>query len=288
MKSKFSKYIELTKPKIAALNVLVAIVTMVLAKPYEINLQPLLFLIISGFLSAGGAATINCYLEKDLDAKMIRTKKRTLPSGLINPSIAFIQGLLMLSASLIISWFLLNPLTSIFIVLGAFTYIGIYTIWLKKRTSWNIVIGGAAGSFAPLAGWSAVTNAVSLEPVLLAILIFLWTPGHFWALACTNKKDYSAANIPMMPVLVDWHKSTRYILYSNIILVLFSLTFFITNISGIIFMIISLFTGLYIIYKNIDLVKNPNESNAWSSFKASSPYLIFILVGLLLDKYLMY
>ena len=145
MKSKFSKYIELTKPKIAALNVLVAIVTMVLAKPYEINLQPLLFLIISGFLSAGGAATINCYLEKDLDSKMIRTKKRTLPSGLINPSIAFIQGLLMLSASLIISWFLLNPLTSIFIGLGAFTYIGIYTIWLKKRTSWNIVIGGAFG-----------------------------------------------------------------------------------------------------------------------------------------------
>ena len=166
--SNIAKYIEITKPRIAALNILVAMIAMILAFSHNIQFGRLLVFVIVGFLGAGGAAAINSYAERDLDSMMARTKKRPLPTGAIKPlEKALFFGTGMNVTSRVLSWIFLNPLTSLFVGLGAAIYIVVYTIFLKKRTSWNIVIGGAAGSCAPLAGWAAATDGISLQSILI-------------------------------------------------------------------------------------------------------------------------
>ncbi len=284
--SALSSYVELAKLKIASLNVLVAAAAMILASQRSVNVNGLIILVALGFLGAGGSGVLNCYVEKDLDSLMERTKRRALPSGRIRPpEKAALLGVVMITAAVTFAWLLLNPLTSAFIGLGALIYVGVYTLWLKRRTPWNIVIGGAAGSCAPLAGWAAATNMISLPSASLAILIFLWTPGHFWALAIANREAYAAARIPMMPVLVNLDRASRRVLYSNLILLLFTPALVYANTGGLILTISLVFMGGLILYRNVRLLKEPNSQNAWLSFKASTPYLMVTFLAMLADTY---
>jgi len=195
----FSDYIALTKPKIIPLLVLVALGASVVAARSIPALTVLFGVLVGGALASAGALALNSYLEMGIDAQMKRTRSRPLPSLKIVPaSKALAFGLALLALGVTTAFFTLNPLSAFFIALGAFVYVPVYTLWLKPRTSWNIVLGGFAGSCAALAGWYAVTFDGAVVGWLLAALVFVWTPTHFWSLAVITDEDYSSAGIPML------------------------------------------------------------------------------------------
>jgi len=273
-------YLQLLKPRIVLLNVFVAAVAMFLA--WNGRVEPVIFTItlFAGATAVAGSGAINCFLERDLDGQMARTRTRALPSGRVAPNTAFLLGAILIIASLTVSAIFVNLLTSGFITLGIATYLVVYTLWLKKRSIHNIVIGGFAGSCSALAGWAAATNSVSLFSALLAILIFLWTPGHFWPLALSLKDDYANANIPMLPVTLGERGAVRVIAASNFLVVAFTFSFIIMQLSGLIYVIVaSIFGGLMVAW-NIRLLQLRTKAASWRVFKLSSVYLIALMAAM--------
>ncbi|MEM0173676.1 MAG: heme o synthase, partial [Sulfolobaceae archaeon] len=233
--SKIYYYIKLTKPNIIWLLDLAALGGSFLDYKGGIDIIKLIGVLIGGALASGGSMSINSGLEVSRDAVMLRTSKRPTVRGIISPRSAIIFGILLLAAGGLISLMLANFLTFLFVILGAFIYIIIYTIWLKPRSVWNIVIGGLAGSAAAWAGYASQHETLSLSAILLGLLIFMWTPGHFWALALRYKEDYERAGIPMLPVVINnERKSALYILVSNILMVPFAI-------------LLSLFVNIYFV-----------------------------------------
>ena len=283
-KETIGDYISITKPAIAALNVFVGVATMLLAAGLHLlNAYSLLLLVGAGFLSAGGAGALNCFIERQTDSHMNRTKSRAIPSGRISARGALTLGVVFSIVGVLLAT-LLNELTAAFIGLGVFWYVFIYTLWLKPRTKWNIVIGGAAGSFSALAGWAAITGTISLVAFLVALLIFLWTPGHFWGLAMAKSSEYASINVPMLPVVDGAHTSAVYTALSNIALFpftigLFALTASTTNILALAVLGVALiaFNARFLV-ANLRMIKNPVPTNAWRVFKMSISYLFVILV----------
>ncbi len=285
LRANLSDYFGLMKPAIAILNVFVGVATMLLA----VNLVsrfaiPLLLIILAGYLSAAGAGALNCFLERRLDAQMNRTRERPLPSGRISANGALLFGLVFSISGVVLAVILLNTLTALFIGLGVFWYVAVYTLWLKPRTKWNIVIGGAAGSFSALAGWAAATGSISLVGFLVALLIFLWTPGHFWGLALAKAKEYAKIQVPMLPVVDGAQKTAFYTAISNVALFPFTLGLFaLTAYEGNIFATIFLGSVLvafnvWFLIANLKMVKNPESMNAWRVFKMSTSYLFVVLL----------
>jgi protoheme IX farnesyltransferase len=277
-------YLSITKPAIAALNVFVGVATMLLAVGlYVLNAYSILLLVAAGFLSAGGAGALNCFLERRIDSRMSRTRNRAIPSGRISSRGALTLGLAFSMVGVVLAFFL-NGLTAAFIGLGVFWYVFIYTLWLKPRTKWNIVIGGAAGSFSALAGWAAVTGSVSVIAFLVASLIFLWTPGHFWGLAMAKSSEYASVNVPMLPVVDGAHISAIYTALSNIALFPFTLGLFtLTASRGNILVLVVLGIALIafnarFLAANVRMIKSPVPTNAWRVFKMSISYLFVILL----------
>ncbi len=210
----------LTKPGITALIVTVGVGGYFLASPLPIRVVPLLLLVAFGAAASAGAAMLNHYFDRDLDARMKRTRHRPLPDGRIAPDGAALAGGLLLSALGVGgAWFLLNPLTALMILLGGVTYVLVYTIWLKRRSSWNIVVGGFAGSAPALAGSAAAVGHLTPGALALALVLFLWTPPHFWSLALLLRNDYRAANLPMLPRMDDPAYSGRVVAISAALLV---------------------------------------------------------------------
>jgi len=280
-----SDYFALTKPAIALLNVFVGLATMLLAVGFHIVTVPSLLLLgVAGFLSAAGAGALNCYLERRLDFQMNRTRHRPLPSGRTSANAAFSLGLILSTSGVALAAFLLNALTASFIALGVCWYVLVYTLWLKPRTKWNIVIGGAAGSFSALAGWAAVTGSISAVALLVAFLIFLWTPGHFWGLAIAKSDEYAKAQVPMLPVIDGMRTSARYTALSNVALFpftvgLFALTANPSNLVVLIILgIILIAYNARFLVANLRLVKHPAVASAWSVFKMSIAYLFVVLL----------
>jgi protoheme IX farnesyltransferase len=277
-------YLSITKPAIAALNVFVGVATMLLAAGlYVLNAYSMLVLVSAGFLSAGGAGALNCFLERRIDSKMKRTRNRAIPSGRVSPGGALTLGLSFSIVGVVLAVFL-NELTAAFIGLGVFWYVFVYTLWLKPRTKWNIVIGGVAGSFSALAGWAAVSGSISVVAFLVALLIFLWTPGHFWGLAMAKSSEYASINVPMLPVVDGAHTSAVYTALSNAALfpftiALFALTASRANILALVILAIVLiaFNARFLI-ANMRMIKNPVPINAWRVFKMSISYLFVILL----------
>jgi protoheme IX farnesyltransferase len=277
-------YLSITKPAIAALNVFVGVATMLLAAGlYVLNAYSILVLVAAGFLSAGGAGALNCFLERRTDSRMNRTRDRAIPSGRISPHGALTLGVVFSAVGILLAVFL-NELTAAFIGLGVFWYVFVYTLWLKPRTKWNIVIGGLAGSFSALAGWAAVSGSISLVAFLVALLIFLWTPGHFWGLAMAKSSEYASINVPMLPVVDGVHTSAVYTALSNVALfpftiALFALTASTANILAFAALGITLvaFNARFLI-ANLKMIKNPVPTNAWRVFKMSISYLFVILL----------
>ena len=289
IKTRLFPYYQISKPSIVFLLDFVAISTLLIAyldTNYITN--PLTFSVIMGLFLAGtfssaGSAALNCYFDRDIDAKMERTKNRVTATGQLSPSNTLNFGIIMIILSVIISSIFLNLLTTGMILLGSFFYIFVYTIWLKRKTTWNIVIGGFAGSAAAFAGWTAITGQLEIIAILMGILVFIWTPSHFWALAVLKDDDYTEAGIPMLPVVVGKVKAVRYTVVNTLLLIPFSLVFILFD-YGYVYLIISVILGTLLLYSNIKLLQNPNDKSiALKAFKYSSPYLAIIFVALILD-----
>ena len=280
---------EISKPRIVVLLVITAVTSMYAASKL-VNVAPefdnwsYLHIIIAGALASAGSSALNHYYDKDIDPKMTRTSTRPIPSGRMAASHVFIYGLVVSCVSVIYGYFALNPVTAFFIAVGIFSYVIIYTVWLKRRNSSNIVIGGIAGSAAAWAGWTAATGSMDLLGFLVGFLVFVWTPSHFWCLAMKLKDEYAQAEIPMLPVVIGMQKTSKFILGNTIILVPYSLILsFIPDGLGVVYTVIALVSGGLMLAYHYKLTKNPTSEFAWKAYKVTAPYLTIIFVAVALD-----
>jgi len=274
-------YVALTKPKIVWLLLLVALASEVIAVRGLPPILKLVGLFLAGSFSSLGSLALNSYLEMDIDAKMKRTRNRPLPGQrIVQPKRALAFGLSLIALGLVISYLTLTSAATLFIGLGALVYVQVYTVWLKPRTTWNIVLGGFAGSCCALAGWYAITAADPLIAWVLAALVFVWTPSHFWSLAVITEEDYTAAGIPMLPSVVGEKRAAKFIVVNTLLLIPISLLFFLylTGAGEIVYLVGAVIFDLLLLATNIKLLIEPNKSNALLAFKASSPFLAIIFV----------
>jgi heme o synthase len=277
-----SAYWELMKPKIVLLLDFTAIAAFLVATS-SVNVVRLAAVIMAGTLASGGAGALNSYLDEDIDRRMGRTSRRPIPLGEISPVNALIFGIGLIATGLTVSAVFLPPLAGLFIFLGAAIYVLFYTKYLKRRTSLNIVLGGSAGSCAPLAGWAAATgNLSAIAPWLMAALVFVWTPSHFWALALRAVGDYTRAGIPMLPVVLGERKTAQYIALNTFLLVPVSLTLWPFGFS-LIYLVTAIILGIGMIFVDLRLVFNPTKTQAWTAFKFSSPYLAIVFLAMVVD-----
>ena len=229
-------YFEITKPNVVYLIVFTAIVGTLLASPGWPPLGPLVWGNLGIALASACAAAVNHVLDQNIDEKMARTRNRPLPKGRITTGRALTFAGVLGIASMLILWLLVNPLTAVLTFFSLIGYAVIYTAWLKRATSQNIVIGGAAGAAPPVLGWAAVTNSIDPNALLLFLIIFVWTPPHFWALAIARKDDYARAGIPMLPVTHGVAYTRLQVLIYTVLLVLVTLMPFVTGMSGLIYL----------------------------------------------------
>ncbi|MDG6915925.1 MAG: heme o synthase [Nitrososphaerota archaeon] len=276
-----SDYLALTKPKITPLLLMAALGSSVVAARGIPSAQVLVGVLVGGALASSGALALNSYLEMGMDAKMKRTMGRPLPSGkIVQSSRALVLGASLLAAGVLVALFTIDYLATFFIVLGAFVYVPVYTLFLKPRTSWNIVLGGFAGSCAALAGWYAVTSESAVVGWLLGALVFVWTPSHFWSLAVITEEDYSAVNVPMLPSVVGPVVASKYIVVNTLLLIPVSLLyiFYFLGPGFYVYLAVALVFDLFLLATNIKLFRSPTKDNAWLAFKFSSPYLAVIFL----------
>ena len=285
----FKEIMEISKPRIVVLLVITAVTSMYAASKLvdgvpELDYWFYLHIIIAGTLASAGSSALNHYYDKDIDPKMTRTSTRPIPSGRMAASHVLIYGVVVSCISVIYGYFALNPITAFFIAAGIFFYVIIYTVWLKRRNSSNIVIGGIAGSAAAWAGWAAATGSMDLLGFLVGFLVFVWTPSHFWCLAMKIKDEYAQAGIPMLPVVIGMQKTSKFILGNTIILVPYSLILsFIPDGLGVVYTVIALLSGVLMLVYHYKLTKNPTSEFAWKAYKVTAPYLTIIFVAVALD-----
>jgi protoheme IX farnesyltransferase len=285
------EYLEVSKPRIVVVLVITAICSMLAASRFDntpevgwdISMWNLLFLIISGAMASMGSSALNHYYDRDIDKIMQRTSRRPIPSGKLLPQQVLLYGLLLCLASVSLAVLTLNMVTASMIALGIFIYVVVYTIWLKRNNPSNIVIGGFAGSAASMAGWSAATGTIDLLGFLVGLLVFLWTPAHFWCLAIKAREEYVTVNVPMLPVLVGNQKTATYIFYNTAILLPYSLALYFFGL-GVLYTIIAAVAGSLMLLYHYKLAKEPTPEFAWKAYKVTAPYLVVIFVGIALDS----
>ena len=284
-KSSFNNFFALCKPRVTMLIVFTAMIGMFLATPNMVPLNILLAATIGICMASGAAAAFNCLVEQKIDAKMARTRGRPLPTGQLTSKQTFIFASIVASVGLSVLYFLVNPLT-MWLTLATFVgYAVIYTVFLKPATPLNIVIGGLSGAMPPALGWAAVTGTVSAEAWILVLIIFAWTPPHFWALALYRREEYAKSGLPMLPV-THGEKFTRLqILLYTIILVAVTLMPFAIRMSGFIYLVAALLLdGVFMAYA-IGLFRKYSDELARSMFKFSILYLTLLFAALLVDHY---
>jgi protoheme IX farnesyltransferase len=242
-----------------------------------------LVLALATVVSAAAAGAFNQYVERDLDVKMARTRGRPFVTGALHHGREWLWLVaVMIAGSVGAAALALNPVAALYVFLGAFFYAVVYTVWLKRRTWWNIVIGGLAGSFAVLAGAAAVTPSLSPEAIWLAVVLFLWTPPHFWSLAIVHRRDYEAAGVPMLPVVIGTERSARVILGSTVLLAAASVVPFLYD-AGWVYLAGAVTGGLYFLATSARLAREPGPATAAANFKASLIQLSLLLVGAMVD-----
>lgn len=277
--------LEISKPRIVVLLVITAVTSMYAASKLigpPLNYVSLLHIIIAGSLSSAGSSALNHYYDRDIDLLMKRTSNRPIPSGRMSARNVLIYGLVVSAVSVIYAWFTLNPISTFFIALGVFFYVIVYTAWLKRTNSSNIVIGGFAGSCAAMAGWSAATGSMDILGTLVGILVFAWTPSHFWCLAMKIRDDYAEAHVPMLPVLIGMQRTSKYILVNTAILLPYSLALVAFGL-GYVYLAIAAVSGSLMLLYHYKLTKTPTSDFAWKAYKVTAPYLTIIFVGIALD-----
>jgi protoheme IX farnesyltransferase len=280
-------YATLTKPGITALIVLVAVAGFFLADPGQIDLTRLVLLIVTGAAASAGAAMLNHYLDRDLDAQMRRTRNRPIPGSRIDPGEQVaVAGIVLSVAAVGLAAWLLNPLTGLSIALGGLTYVVVYTLWLKRRSSWNIVIGGFAGSAPALAGSAAAVGTWTPGVLAFALLVFLWTPPHFWSLALLLRKDYEAAKLPMLPRMDDPAFSGKVVVVSAALLVPAAILLGFTHSVAWPITVLLVALGIVFVVLTGPLWRDASRATARRGFIYSGPYLLLVVVALVANLWL--
>ena len=284
-----NEIIEISKPRIVVLLVITAVTSMYAASKLvtgasQLDYLDYLHIIVAGALASAGSSALNHYYDKDIDPKMSRTSSRPIPSGRMTASHVLLYGLAVSCISVIYGFFALNAISAFFIALGIFSYVIIYTVWLKRRNTSNIVIGGIAGSAAAWAGWAAATGSMDLLGFLVGFLVFVWTPSHFWCLAMKIKDEYAQAEVPMLPVVIGMQKTSKFILGNTLILIPYSLLLvLIPDGLGIVYAVIASVSGGLMLVYHYKLTKTPTSEFAWKAYKVTAPYLTIIFVAVALD-----
>jgi len=277
-------YIRLMKVRIAGLLLLVAVAGFVVTSGTAIQWASLGSLVLAGFLACTGSSVVNSYIDRDIDPLMERTRRRAATMQAISPpEKALALGLALVGSGIALAWFLNNPPTAAFIGLGSLIYLGVYTLGLKRRSESNIIIGGLAGSCPALAGSAAVAATISLGAALIALLVFLWTPGHFWTLAYRHREDYRRAGLPMLSATRDDPIAVKAITGSSILVAGFAVASALTPAFGIAYLLVALATAVGLVYAAWRFSSRPSPATAWAGYKFSSMYLGFLLFGVIVD-----
>lgn len=281
----FKSFYALTKPRVCALIVFTAIIGMFLATPGMVPLDILFFSSIGIAFVSGAAAAFNCLIEEKIDAKMARTRGRPLPLGQVSQKETIVFSVLLGGLGLLMLYFFVNSLTMWLTLVTFFAYAVIYTIFLKPATPMNIVIGGASGAMPPVLGWAAVTNQVTPEALILFLIIFCWTPPHFWALALYRRKEYEKVGMPMLPVTHGEKYTRLQIVLYTIILVIVTMMPFSVGMSGLIYIIFATLLNAYFLYYTVMLYRQYSDKLSMKVFRYSIWYLGLIFLAFLVDHY---
>ncbi len=285
-KTRLDDYLVLTKARVVSLIVFTAIVGMLLAVPGWVPLDRFVFGMAGIWLAAASAAVLNHLIDHRADAEMHRTRHRPLPTGQVSMREALVFALMLGTISMLMLWFLVNPLTAVLTFFSLIGYAVIYTIWLKRATPQNIVIGGAAGAAPPVLGWTAMTGEISAEPLLLFLIIFIWTPPHFWALAIHRRDDYARVNIPMLPVTHGIAFTRLQIILYTILLIVVSVLPYLIGMSGLVYLVAALVLGIVFLYYTLAMRFKDDETLPMRTVGFSITYLMGIFLFLLIDHYL--
>lgn len=284
--TRWRSFYELTKPRVVMLIVFTSIVGTLLAVPGLPPLDALIFGNLGVGLAAASAAVINHVLDERIDAQMSRTKRRPLPTGKLSPraALAFSAVLCVLSMTILVAF--VNTLTALLTFASLIGYAVIYTVWLKRATSQNIVIGGAAGAAPPVLGWAAVTNSIDANALLLFLIVFVWTPPHFWALAIARKDEYAKVGIPMLPVTHGVAFTRLQVLLYTLLLVAVTLMPFVTGMSGLPYLAAALVLNTMFVWHAFQLKISDRAHLPMKVFRFSISYLMWLFAALLIDHYL--
>lgn len=276
-------YVALTKPRIIELLLITTIPTMVLAERGWPSWRLMLITLIGGTLAAGGANATNMYVDRDIDAVMRRTQGRPLVTGAIQPRHALIFAVVLEVAAFAVLWAGANLLSAVLALSAAAFYVGVYTLWLKRTSRHNIVIGGAAGAVPVLVGWAAVTNSLGWAPIILFVAMFLWTPPHFWALAIRYADDYRAADVPMLPVVAPLADAAKQMVGYTVVLVACTLVLAPVAELGWIYLATAIVAGAGFIGGTVALARNPTPSASMRVFAYSITYVTLLFSAITVD-----
>lgn len=281
----FQSFFALCKPRVSAMIVFTAVIGMFLATPNMVPLNILLAATLGIGMASGAAAAFNCLIEQKIDARMARTRARPLPTGQVTSSETFMFAAILGGIGLLILYVFVNPLT-MWLTLGTFVgYAVIYTVFLKPATPLNIVIGGASGAMPPILGWAAVNNVVSPESLILFLIIFAWTPPHFWALALYRREEYAKVGMPMLPVTHGEMFTRLHILLYTIILFAVALMPYGHGMSGLIYLVSSIILNVGFMWYAVALYRQYSDALAMRTFRYSIIYLMCLFAALLVDHY---
>ncbi len=279
-----SDYVELTKPKVQSLLLLTTIAAMYVAGNPSVALVALTCL--GGYLSAGGAGAVNHWFDRDIDARMARTATRPIPAGRIAPVTALLFGCTLAALSFLELSLTVNVLAASLSFAGFLGYVLVYTVWLKRRSAQNIVIGGAAGAIPPLVGWAAVTGSVSATAVLLFAIVFFWTPPHFWALSLLMKDEYAKVDVPMLPVVRGEAETRRQILLYTVLLYAVTQLPFCASALGTVYLLASMLLGFGFIAGAIRLYRRADRRSALQLYLFSLAYLALLFCAMVASVHL--
>jgi protoheme IX farnesyltransferase len=277
-------FVALTKPRIIELLLVTTVPTMIVAARGLPRLSLILATLVGGTLAAGGANAINMYVDRDIDAVMRRTRGRPLVTGVVSPPAALVFALSLEVVAFVELWTAVNLLSAVLAISAMLFYVFVYTLWLKRTSSQNIVIGGAAGAVPVLVGWAAVRGTVGWAPVVLFALMFVWTPPHFWALAIRYREDYRSANVPMMPVVSTFKRTAAQIFAYTVLVVAVSLVFGWTARMGPVYWVSAPVLGLVFAVLAGDLWRRPTEASAMRLFHWSITYVTLLFVAMAVDQ----
>lgn len=275
--------VSLTKPRIISLLLVTTIAPMFVAGSPSWTLVLAVF--VGGYLMAGGANAVNMYMDRDIDDRMSRTRLRPIPSGRMQPREVLAFGVLLSTAAVWLLAYAANVLTATLALAGFYFYVFVYTRWLKRSTPQNIVIGGAAGAFPPLVGWAAVTNRIDLLAIYLFLIIFYWTPPHFWALALLKQKDYGRAGVPMAPLVWGERETKRQMLWYTLILLPLTVLPYTFGVLGLIYLASAALLGVLFLVDVLRVMRATEwTKSAWRLYKFSLLYLALLFAAMVVDR----